>query len=277
MNRSAMINSLEKHHSAQMYRPEQEFSNVVNVDGSYLGPYIPYVGSTYCEAKPRILIYAMAQNLARAEGLIRKFLRSPDKGMLRQQSNSNPPYIHLHPYDDGHLPILAALVLNAYPNTIFKPTSNIHSLVCATNFVKFSFWCEGQNGTRRDVNPPRDIYKAMWDYFCSYEIEILRPEVIITVSQDVSNALKKHYSHANSNTLVINLSFPGRLNLNRRFIPEGKKAIANGYNPEPFRTRMSSLLKGTPNPKGYLHKVIATDWYYFLKMKDCIKKQLQSL
>ena len=117
----------------------------------------------------------------------------------------------------------------------------------------------------------------MWDYFCSYEIEILRPEVIIAVSQDISCALKKHYSYPNSNTLVINLSFPGRLNLNRRFIPEGKKAIANGYNPEPFRTRMFSLLTGTPSPKGYLRKVITTDWYYFLKMEDCIKKQLQSV
>lgn len=270
-----MLNSLKKHHSAQMYRPEQEFSNVVNVDGAYLGPYIPYVGSAYCGAKPRILIYAMAQNLARAEGLTHKFLRSPNKGMLRQQSNSNPPYIHIHPYDDGHLPILAALVLNAYAGTTFKPTNNIHSLVCATNFVKFSFWCERQNGTRRDVNPPRDIYKAMWDYFCSYEIEILRPEVIITVGQDVFNALKKHYSYPN--TLVINLSFPGRLNLNSRFIPEGKKVIANGYDPEPFRTKISSLLKGTPNSKGYLHKVIATDWYYFLKMEECIKKQLQNV
>ena len=74
-----MINLLKKHHSVQMYHPEQEFSNVVNVNGSYLGPYIPYVGSTYCEAKPRILIYAMAQNLARAEGLIHKFLRNSIK------------------------------------------------------------------------------------------------------------------------------------------------------------------------------------------------------
>ncbi len=275
MNRNAMINTLKKHHSAQVYRPEQEFLNVVSVDGSYLGPYIPYVGSAYCEAKPRILIYAMAQNLARIEGLVRKYLRSPDKGMLRQQSNSNPPYIHLHPYDDGHLPILAALVLNAHPNTIFKPTSNIHSLVCATNFVKFSFWREGRNDARLDANPPHEVYKAMWDYFSSYEIEILKPDVIITVGQDVSNALKKHFHHTISEALVINLGFPGRLNLNSRFIPEGKKAIANGCNPEPFRTKVSSLLEGTPNPKGYLHKVIATDWYYFLRMEDCIKKQLQ--
>jgi len=106
----------------------------------------------------------------------------------------------------------------------------------------------------------------MWDYFCSYKIEILRPEVIITVGQDISNVLKKHYSYPNSNMLVISLSFPDRLNLNSRFIPEGKKAITNGYGIKPFRAKISSLLKGTPNPKGYLHKVIATEWYYFLKI-----------
>lgn len=106
----------------------------------------------------------------------------------------------------------------------------------------------------------------MWVYFCSYKVEILRPEVIITVGQDISNALKKHYSYPNSNTLVISLSFPDRLNLNSRFIPEGKKAITNGYDLKPFRAKISSLLKGTPNPKGYLHKVIATEWYYFLRI-----------
>ena len=276
MNRNVVINSLIKHHSVQKYRPEQEFANVVNADGSYLGPYIPYVGSTYCEAKPRILIYAMAQNLARAEGLIRKYLHSPDRGMLRQQSNSNPPNIHVAPYDNGHLPLLVALVLNAYAGTTFKPIHNIHSLVCATNFVKFSFWREWEKVARRDVNPPRETYKAMWDYFCSYEIKVLRPEVIIAVGKDVSGALEEYYSYRDLNTLVINVSFPGRLNLNSRFIPEGKKAIANGCDPEPFKAKLFSLLKGTPNLKGHLHKVITTDWYYFLVMEECIKKQLQS-
>ena len=93
----------------------------------------------------------------------------------------------------------------------------------------------------------------MWVYFCSYKVEILRPEVIITVGQDISNALKKHYSYPDSNTLVISLSFPDRLNLNSRFIPEGRKVITNGYDLKPFRAKISSLCKGTPNPKGCLH------------------------
>ena len=48
------------HHSSQEYYPQNQYPNVVNTNNQYLGAYIPYIGKSYFDSKPRVLIYAMA-------------------------------------------------------------------------------------------------------------------------------------------------------------------------------------------------------------------------
>lgn len=277
-DRKPIIAALINHHSSQEYHPEDHYSNVVKADGKYLGPYIPYIGKSYFETKPRLLIYAMAQNLSRAEWLIKLWLDSPDKGMLRQYHSADTTHVHVYPYDNGHLKVITALVLNSYPDTHYKPTDNIDDLVVITNFVKFSFYREDRRGNRLDSNPPLGIYDVMWERYCNYEVSILQPNVIIGVGNEVANALERNLKiEQRLKFVMLRVPFPGRLNLNSRWIPKGKHLIeTKNHDPAIDMTEMKALLKGTPDENGRVHRAIKTDWYYFRKMNSYIVKELTS-
>ncbi len=270
------MTALTNHHSSQGYHPEAHYSNVVNADGKYLGSYIPYIGKSYFKTKPRLLIYAMAQNLNRADGLIRSWLNSPDKGMRRQYYSADTAHVHVYPYDNGHLKVIAALVLNSYLDTHCKPTDNIDDLVAITNFVKFSFYRKDERGNHLDGNPPLSIYDVMWERYCKYEVSVLKPNVIIGVGNEVASALERNLkTEQKLKCVMLRVPFPGRLNLNSRWIPEGKRLIeTKGHDPTIAMAEMRALLKGTPDEKGRLGRAIKTDWYYFREMKACITKKL---
>ncbi len=162
LDREKAKSALLEHHSSQEYYPQNEYPNVVNTGGQYLSTYIPYIGKSYFDSKPRVLIYAMAQNLARAPGLVKAWLDKPDKGLLRQFYDQVTPRVYVNPYDDGHLKVIAALTLSLSPENSFKPTDNVDDFVAVTNLVKFSFYRESKDGSRLDANPPKGIYDVMW-------------------------------------------------------------------------------------------------------------------
>ena len=267
--------ALEEHHSSQGYRPQDQYSNVVSADGRYLGPYIPYIGRSYFDSKPKVLIYAMAQNLARAPGIVRRWLGKSDEGLLRQYHDQATAHVHVYPYDNGHLRVIAALTLSLYPGTAFERTQNVDDLVAITNFVKFSFYRESKSGTPLDANPPRSIYDAMWKCYSSYEIELLQPDIIVGVGNDVASALARGITRDGKRNIVVKIPFPGRLNLNSRWVPKGNRLITNeNYDPEPVKADLASLLAGTPDREGVIRRAIETDWYYFREMKACLTRKL---
>lgn len=276
LDRESAIAALVKHHLSRGYRPEDCYPYVVNTDGKYLGPYIPYIGESYYKIRPRLLMYAMAQNLSRAKQLVRVWLDSPHKGLLRQYDDPDTLSVHVYPYDNGHLKVIAALTLNSFPGTYYKPTRNIDDLVAVTNFVKFSFYREDEDGKPLDANPPLDIYDDMWEYYCRYEVSILRPDVILGVGSDVSSAIVRNLEKEHEpNIVVLKIPFPGRLNLNSRWVPKGRQLIkAKNHDPTVDVSEMQSLLRGTPDTKGKLSRAIETDWYYFREMKAYLTKEL---
>ena len=265
MDRQIAKDTLEKHHSSQVYKPENRYLNVVNADGQYLKGYIPYIGEDYFSTKPRVFIYAMAQNLARAPGLIRAWQNKPDEGMFRQYYHSENLKVSIHPYDTGHLKIIAALVLSVCPGTNYSPDDNVHDKIAITNFVKFSFYSEGKHGQRVDVNPPPSIYDVMWENYCRYEVELLKPDIVIGVGNDVAKALETNLAHR---AKLLDIPFPGRLNLNSRYVSKGKRLIKEeNHNPLEDIARIQSAIEGTPDKDGKIAKAIKTDWYYFREME----------
>ena len=267
------MKSLQEHHLAQYYKPEEFYKNVCNADGNYLGPYIPYIGTRYFDTNPKVLIYAMAQNLARETGqqLIRAWHSKIDKGLQRQYYSIDK--IRVHPYDDGHLKVIAALALSEYPGTNYLPSDNIHDRIAVTNFVKFSFNRRGKDNQILDTNPPLKIYDDMWKHYSAYEVDLLQPDIIIGVGNNVGNAIKRNLKR---NVILVEIPFPGRLNLNSRYVPEGKRLIEEkGYNYSgQIAAHIKALLKGTPDNDGAIAKAIKTDWYYFKEMEICFREVL---
>jgi len=91
LSREKAKSALLDHHSTQEYYPQNEYPNVAKINGQYLGPYIPYVGKAYFDSNPRVLIYALTQNLARASWLVKAWLEKPHKGLLRQYYDPDTP------------------------------------------------------------------------------------------------------------------------------------------------------------------------------------------
>jgi len=283
LDRETAIAALADHHSSQAYRPQDQYwndRNVVNADGQYLGPYIPYIGKLYFQSKPRVIIYAIAQNLSGATDLIKAWLKTPDKGLLRHyyEEDQAIPCIHINPYDDGHLKVIAALTLSLNPGTSFKPTDTIDDLVSVTNFVKFSFYHESKDGSRKDANPPQGIYDTMWKCYSGYEIELLQPDIIVGAGNDVAAALVRGLTQNGKPNIVIKVPFPGRLNLNARWLHKGNQLVEiENYDPQPVKAEIGDLLEGTPDREGKIHKAIEMDWYYFSEMKRHLRDEIHRL
>lgn len=217
----------------------------------------------------------MSQNLALTTGAVTAWRKRPDRGMLRQYYYPEKPSVSITPYDDGHLKVIAALTLDAYPNTNYKPSDNVSDKITITNFVKFSFYRQKEDGGYLDANPPQDIYDTMWRCYSKYEVELLQPDFIVGVGNDVATALRKGLQEDGKHTSLIKIPFPGRLNLNSRWVPEGKRLIRmESHDPEPDRMNLRILLQGTPDRKGLISKAIQVDWYYFREMKKYIAEKV---
>jgi hypothetical protein len=176
--------------------------------------------------------------------------------------------VSIHPYDIGHLKVIASLALSRYPGTNYIPSGNVHERIAIANFVKFSFFRRGKDAQPLDVNPPLAVYDDMWKHFSAYEVDLLQPDIIIGVGNDVANAIRRNL---NKEITLIKIPFPGRLNLNSRYIPKGKRLKEKGYKYADEITSLKALLQGTPDKNSEIEKVIRTDWYYFKEMDTFFK------
>ncbi len=264
MRRQA-IEILAEHHASQRYCPQDIYPNVVNDDGRFFGPYVPYVGRDYFSLRPRILIYAMAQNLARTPELFRPWVSSPDIGMRRMNQDGASPDLPMRPYQTGHLPIVGAIVISECPWARASEVGNVHYRLCATNFVKFSFYRTTRKAGRADENPPKAIYDEMWERFCRKEVEVLEPDVIVTAGNDVQSALGTH-AGADWATRLLPVPFPGRLNLNARFGPRPAGSQAQLADTDTVKTYLHELVLATPDPSGAIRRAVELDWRYFAEV-----------
>ena len=125
-----------------------------------------------------------------------------------------------------------------------------------------------------DANPPASAYADMWKYFCEYEVSLLQPDMIIGVGNDVFNAIKLNVK-PDKHIKLLKIPFPGRMNLNSRFIPKGKILIKDKkYNPIDDISRIQATTSGTPDSDEKIAKAIRNDWYYFKKMETYFKTSL---
>lgn len=269
---------LSEHFVQQRYFPQEHYPEVVNLEGKYLGPYIPYIGKYYFATKPKILIYGMAQNLnLNKDGLkklVASWLITEHEGLYRQYLRAG--HTCVGPYDNGYLKIMAALSLNAYPSKQFRSSDDISDLIAVTNMVKFSFNKIGKKGTPVDVNPPTTIYDAMWDKYVSYEIEVLKPDLIIASGREVADALRAGLRKTNKQDNVIGIDFPGGQGL-APWRHQKKDQIASGINPLPVQSSIIELIKEQPDYLNQMKMAVEKDWCYFDGMRSRIEKRIKEI
>ncbi len=120
----------------------------VNRTERCLPGYIPYIGSSYFSPRTRerrILAYALSQNLRPEYGFAKEWARSWHTGNgLDALDRQNRHFaatgrVMMHPFDTGHIPILASLLRSHLCSQLPRETESIYSEIAATNLSKFSF------------------------------------------------------------------------------------------------------------------------------------------
>jgi hypothetical protein len=249
---------------------------IVNNKKIFIPGYIPYIGEKYINAKPKILIYALSQNLSEDDSIsiawAQNWASKSDMEMNKALDRQNVcydkyGYIMMAPFDTGHLPVVAGILyylLNSPKNKI-----NIFELIAATNLSKFSF---------RDGNKTTDKENSLlqcFEWFTTKELEILNPDYIICAGDRVFNVINKGINKRKININLIKVSFPSSRVINSKY--------NNNKSNLPLKTDIiksiltdSVLNKQSSSNKRTIESIINRDKYYFSAMFDCIKKQLST-
>jgi hypothetical protein len=164
------------------------------VDGTkvYLPAYIPYIGPRYFEYRPRILCYAINQNLSPhvpwTNEWIAYWARDIDAAQdrLNRAAYEHRP-IPIRPYAEGFIPLVALLAAKQWiairggylPETI-------EDVVAVTNFIKFS--------TAKDASSssiPNIWWQDCGTLYVKPEIQALGPDIILAFGQKTTVELRR--------------------------------------------------------------------------------------
>lgn len=246
----------------------------VNNQKLFIPGYIPYIGEKYFTAKPKILIYALSQNLSKDHPLSKEWAKNwaskdeteRNKALDRQNVNFDKfGCVKMNPFDTGHLPIVAGILyylVNSLKNI------NIIELIAATNLSKFSFRRGGKT-----IDNKNSLMKC-FDWFTLKELEILNPDYIICAGNKVFNIINNEKNKKKINANLIKIPFPSLQVINSHF-KENKSNldldtidIIKSIFTDSFLKKESSYEN---NRK--IESIIERDKYYFISVFESINKQ----
>lgn len=240
----------------------------------FIPGYIPYIGKNYLDVKNKIMIYTLSQNVHPNSEFIVKYGNNwKNKQNITDSLNrqnllfNNYGEIQIHPFDTGHLPILAGIL-----NFLILHSKNLNPIaeVSATNLSKFSF----RNNKNLTVDNDKSLNKC-FDWFSIKEIEVLKPDYIICAGDKVFNVIKANINNLNISSKPIKISFPSLLVINRHYKKELTTTDKNIFNQilsifsEDFLLRKTSY-----KTEKKIIDIIRRDEYYFIKMYESIQNQI---
>lgn len=158
----------------------------------YLPSYIPYIGPKYFEYRPRILCYAINQNLSRHVRWTKEWVESWATDIEAAQDRLNRAVkenrsIPIKPYTEGFIPLLALLSIRRWIETCggCLPRT-IDEVIAVTNFVKFSTTKDASSSTI-----PNIWWRECGSLYVDHEIRILRPDIILGFGQKTLVELRR--------------------------------------------------------------------------------------
>ncbi|MFH1884705.1 MAG: hypothetical protein ABIL62_18560 [Planctomycetota bacterium] len=158
----------------------------------YLPAYIPYIGRSYFEYRPRILCYAINQNLSPHVPWTKEWVAcwATDveyaQDRLNRAVHENRP-IPIRPYAEGFIPLVALSAISQWIQ-IHRGSlpQTVDDVVAVTNFVKFS--------TAKDASSssiPNIWWRECGSLYVDHEIRILRPDIILGFGQKTLVELRR--------------------------------------------------------------------------------------
>lgn len=275
--RDKAINDLINNARKASEEHEKDISDLKPVNKNLPG-YIPYIGKEYFSDKiqgKRILIYALSQNIKPNSDFAKPW-ENWDVGLNRQNLAYYGKYekegkigIEMHPFDTGHLPVIAAMLLDLLGIQTNK-LGGICDFVSATNLSKFSF----RKNQNRDTTDKKESLEKCFDWFSNCEIKVLEPDYIMCAGKSVYNTLKEKYFLINQNIKIIKIIFPRLPQVVTKKLKNqdriNTKELLNLFS-QNDRDKKVDYKKYNRN----LEYVIERDRIYFSNMYSEIEKQLK--
>lgn len=265
------------------HRAEIETWHPVRADGrDFIPGYIPYIGAEYLHPRTtgcRILAYALSQNFGENWEESRKWARDWREGdgmlALDRQNRYLPKSIMMHPFDTGHIPILASLLRSIVSGRLPKDLESVYPEIAATNLSKFSFRTDDKRKTIDNDNSLRQC----WKWFSSAEVGVMRPTHIICCGERsfriIHEGLPTLFPSPEAPPKVVRVAFPSLLVINghyhRKRVPEGEHRGMEAEVKE--RVARSDWVRPVDH-RLTVETVICRDVYYFWKMFQDMKTQL---
>ncbi|MFC1460964.1 hypothetical protein ACFLQR_00405 [Verrucomicrobiota bacterium] len=211
------LKELAENVNEQAFIPRDGSPAYIRMNGkkAFMPAYIPYVGPEYFTYRPRILCYAINQNLSRHRTWSSQWMTewSMDSQCAIDRLNHAAACgraLPIKPYAEGFIPLAALLGLKAYlSHRGRRLPASIDSVIAVTNFVKFS---------TSDSASSSEIPDSWWSG-CGYryvrrEIEILKPDVIVTFGKRTFVELNRVISNMDvggDEIDIMECRFPGRI------------------------------------------------------------------
>ena len=178
----------------QPFVSEYACSVHASLDGrkAYLPAYVPYIGPRYFEYRPRILCYAINQNLSPhvpwTNEWVTRWARDIDDAQdrLNRAAYEDRP-IPIRPYAEGFIPLVALLAAKQWIEIRGGHLpERIEDIVAVTNFIKFS--------TAKDASSssiPNTWWRECGALYVKAEIQTLQPDIILGFGQKTTVELRR--------------------------------------------------------------------------------------
>ena len=256
------------------YREEIERWNPIKADGKdFIPGYIPYIGDDYFNPRTegrRILAYALSQNLDEKASYARDWARDWKEGdgnsALDRQNRSYQQNggAAMHPFDTGHVPILASLLRAQVSGRNPGDDESIYPEIAATNLSKFSF----RSSDKRLTIDSLSSLRQCWDWFSRLEVAMLRPDYIICCDSRIYEIVREQASPqpagGTRTPTVIRVAFPNIRVINRHY----RKPLREEHlQPTGLKERVSAVDRSRKLYNGRtIAEIIDRDNYYFAEM-----------
>jgi hypothetical protein len=249
-----------------------------NIDDKemFIPGYAPYIGEGYFEASTKIVIYALSQNLSPTDDISIEWAKnwqggdSDNNSTNRQNINfNNHGYVMMHPFDTGHLPVVAG-ILDYLVNPIAKRSQDIFKSISATNLSKFSF----RDGNNTTDNP--ESLRKCFEWFSIREIKVLQPDYIICAGDDVYDVINAGFNDVvEQHPSIVKVAFPSLQVINSKYKNESIQNVNKivQWILTDFHELVLNRESSYKNRKT-IREIIERDSNYFAAMYDSIKKQI---
>lgn len=201
----------------QNYLPREKVAACARVGSRrrVLPAYIPYIGSEYFRFRPRVLCYAINQNLSKHTRWTHDWCTEwgADPGVAIDRLNeaaAKGKALPIKPYAEGFIPLAATILLAQVGRQCQAELPPVVDRVIAvTNFVKFS---TGEDASSSSI--PTTWWRECAERYVELEIGVLRPDILLSFGQrttlEVERVLNRLYE-ANNRPRLLGCRFPGRI------------------------------------------------------------------